>query len=184
MLQAKAAAKKPIVKQKENRVADFESEMDSELDKLIERETKAYSGYLSKTATESPLVSKPSKEQRSEEADEEDTDSETELETGSLDVRSTKKRAHFTNDELFYDPDMDQKDEDWLNKQRATCRKIKMQKQASVEATKASTSSTANELNEAHIASYSDARTDAILNCPCCMTLLCHDCQRFLFFGW
>ena len=49
--------------------------------------------------------------------DEEDTDSEKEFETGE---RCTKKRVHYTNDELFYDPDRDEKDEDWINARRKT----------------------------------------------------------------
>ena len=49
--------------------------------------------------------------------EEEDTDSEEENATG---VRVTKKRVHFTNDELFYDPEMDDADEKWMNEQRPT----------------------------------------------------------------
>ena len=49
--------------------------------------------------------------------EEEDTDSEQEDATGE---RVTKKRQHFTNDELFYDPKMDDADEEWMNKQRVT----------------------------------------------------------------
>jgi hypothetical protein len=76
-----------------------------------------------------------------EKEEEEDTDSEAELTTG---VRTTKKRPNFTNDELFYDPDMDDKDQDYVNKQLKTDNPL----------------------------------TDAILNCPGCMTTLCMDCQR------
>jgi hypothetical protein len=170
-LKAKAAEKKPpILKQKPNKVVDFESEMDSELDKIIERETKAYSNYFGKKTVDFSKPTQSFESKKQVEEDEEDTDSEAELETG---VRSTKKRAHFTNDELFYDPDMDQEDENWLNQQRATCHRLKTQRKPD---SKASTST--NEETRSDIPNYSDARTDAILNCPCCMTLLCHDCQR------
>ncbi len=28
---------------------------------------------------------------------------------------------------------------------------------------------------------YSSANSDAVLNCPCCMALICMDCQRYNF---
>jgi hypothetical protein len=34
---------------------------------------------------------------------------------------------------------------------------------------------------EANKITYKEAKTDAVLNCPCCMSLLCMDCQRFKF---
>jgi hypothetical protein len=49
--------------------------------------------------------------------EEEDTDSEEEFKTG---LRCTKKKQKFTNDELFYDPNKDDQDENWVNKQRET----------------------------------------------------------------
>jgi hypothetical protein len=68
--------------------------------------------------------------------EESDTDSEAEAETG---MKTRKKRQHFTNDELLYDPKMggfvfaklvglncsfayvlkDEQDEKWLNEKRA-----------------------------------------------------------------
>ena len=47
----------------------------------------------------------------------EDTDSEEELATG---LRCKKKKPQFTNDDLFYDPEMDDEDQNWINKQRKT----------------------------------------------------------------
>jgi hypothetical protein len=49
--------------------------------------------------------------------EEEDTDSEEEFKTG---LRCTIKKQKFTNDELFYDPNKDDQDENWVNKQRET----------------------------------------------------------------
>ena len=65
-------------------------------------------------------VEEPSSSAKAEEAafeEEEDTDSEKEFETGE---RCTKKRTHYTNDELFYDPNRDEKDQDWINARRKT----------------------------------------------------------------
>ncbi len=81
---------------------EFELDMDSSLNKII--------NDLSKKQ-ELVVV------ERKEEDEEEDTDSEQEDATGE---RVTKKRQHFTNDELFYDPKMDDADEEWINSQRVT----------------------------------------------------------------
>ena len=59
----------------------------------------------------------PASTSKAEEDEEEDTDSEKEFETGE---RCTKKRVHYTNDELFYDPNRDEKDQDWINARRKT----------------------------------------------------------------
>ena len=152
---------------KKDFVNDFENEMDQELDKLVEKKSQTYSGRLNITREEGKVVES---ENKRVDVEEEDTDSEAELETG---VRTTKKRPNFTNDELFYDPDMDRLDENWINKQRGTCQKKSILKKES-DFTDTASASASN-------ANYTDARTDAILNCPCCMTLLCMDCQRYFF---
>lgn len=148
---------------------DFESEMNSELDKLVEKETKTYAKFLgSKEDVQMKEVESSSSLKKT--FVEEDTDSEAELETG---IRTTKKRPQFTNDELFYDPEMDTLDENWINKQRATCRKLKAKSVVKKEQEKSE-----KDTDLANQVSYSSAQTDAILNCPCCMNLLCMDCQR------
>ncbi|ESO02427.1 hypothetical protein HELRODRAFT_65885, partial [Helobdella robusta] len=72
---------------------------------------------------------------------------------------SEKKKNHpvLTNDELLYDPDMDEEDQRWVNKQR---RKYQPTKSGS------------------NKKSLKLPNSDAVLNCPCCMILLCLDCQR------
>lgn len=37
---------------------------------------------------------------------------------GGVPSKSKQRRKFMTNDELFYDPEMDDKDEKWVNKQR------------------------------------------------------------------
>jgi DNA-binding protein H-NS len=89
-------------KKKKNEIKnEFELDMDSSLNKII--------NDLSKKQ-EVVVVER-------KEEEEEDTDSEQEDATGE---RVTKKRQHFTNDELFYDPKMDDADEEWINSQRVT----------------------------------------------------------------
>ena len=101
----------------------FENSMEKELDNLVKDKEKSFSNEKMETEDKTSLESSesnnkeksPEKEVKYE--DEEDTDSENEIITG---VRCTKKRQKFTNDELFYDPNMDEQDEIWMNKQRKT----------------------------------------------------------------
>jgi len=60
-----------------------------------------------------------------------------------------------TNDDLLYDPEMDDDDERWVNRQRQ-----RYQPEAAGQAGRRLPNS------------------DAVLNCPACMSLLCLDCQR------
>ncbi|XP_003748626.1 E2F-associated phosphoprotein-like [Galendromus occidentalis] len=68
---------------------------------------------------------------------------------------SSQKTAEDANDDLFYDPDEDEDNEKWAQRQR----------QQSI--FPASSSARVEPL----------PRSDAVLNCPGCMTLLCRDCQ-------
>lgn len=61
-----------------------------------------------------------------------------------------------TDDDLLYDPDADDEDQKWVDEQR----------QASVGAANAAAGN------------RKPPQSDAVLNCPCCMTMLCLDCQR------
>ena len=93
-------------KNKENR-NEFEIDMDSSLNEIIKDLSKK----------QEVVVGVDLKKEGGVVDEEEDTDSEQEDATGE---RVTKKRQHFTNDELFYDPKMDDADEEWMNKQRVT----------------------------------------------------------------
>ncbi len=163
---------------------EFENEMNKELDDMIDKEHETYLKKLDEFRIKSNIGPSSQKvnEPTPQYEEEEDTDSEAELQTG---VRTTKKRAHFTNDELFYDPNLDEEDESWMNKQRKTCKKIvsplkreqipkSILKPSSIDSTAPSTS----QQTDVKI-TYTDAKTDAILNCPCCMTMLTMDCQRY-----
>lgn len=64
------------------------------------------------------------------------------------------------NDELLYDPDMDDDDQDWVNAKRRSYIFPSDKKEAQNMPLKPLPNS------------------DAVLNCPACLSLLCLDCQR------
>lgn len=68
-------------------------------------------------------------------------------------IPNTKKKV-ISNDELMYDPDLDDKDEQWVSKQIDND----------------------SSRNTADVPL--DEKTDAILTCPMCFTTLCFSCQR------
>lgn len=88
-----------------------------------------------------------------------DSDSEEEDKTAQV-TKKKKKRQHRipTNDELLYDPEKDNRDQAWVDAQRrgyhglGTWRSHQQQRPV--------------------------PNSDAVLNCPACMTTLCLDCQR------
>ncbi|XP_070611821.1 E2F-associated phosphoprotein [Erythrolamprus reginae] len=92
-----------------------------------------------------------------------DSDDENDDVAGSAEIR--KKRKHHqrripTNDELFYDPEEDNRDQEWVDAIRRSYHNIR------------NVQSQQNEKLPAI------PNSDAILNCPACMTTLCLDCQR------
>ncbi|NXU49853.1 EAPP protein, partial [Turnix velox] len=92
-----------------------------------------------------------------------DSDSEDEDKTVTQDLR--KKRKHqqrqiLSNDELLYDPEEDNRDQEWVDSQRRgyrNQRRIPQQQKNKPSAV---------------------PNSDAVLNCPACMITLCLDCQR------
>ena len=110
------------------------------------------------------------------------------------------------DDELFYDPDMDDADQRWVDAHRARCRPPPPRVTSSVAstATAAGGASTAGGTSTAGGASTTGgastaasggassrkrrradqqlskpANSDAVLNCPACMSVLSRDCQRY-----
>ncbi|XP_030307862.1 E2F-associated phosphoprotein [Calypte anna] len=92
-----------------------------------------------------------------------DSDSEDEDKIAAPDVRKTRKhqqRRILSNDELLYDPEQDNRDQEWVDSQRRGYRNqrtVPLQQQTKPSAV---------------------PNSDAVLNCPACMTTLCLDCQR------
>ncbi|XP_067904138.1 E2F-associated phosphoprotein [Heterodontus francisci] len=88
-----------------------------------------------------------------------DSDSEAENEQKECDSKKKRKRQKvLTNDELLYDPNQDDRDQAWVDQQRRGYRGLN------------------NQSNQSETAPV--PTSDAVLNCPACMTTLCLDCQR------
>ncbi|NXD05749.1 EAPP protein, partial [Nothocercus nigrocapillus] len=91
-----------------------------------------------------------------------DSDSEDEDKTVTQDARKRRKhqqRRILSNDELLYDPEEDSRDQEWVDSQRRgyrNQRRVQQQQQKP----------------------RAVPNSDAVLNCPACMTTLCLDCQR------
>lgn len=77
-------------------------------------------------------------------------------------TRRRKQRAVLTNDELLYDPDEDDRDQAWVDARRKEYRRQRP------------LAPSAHRKKQVQPLPSSDA----ILNCPACMTTLCLDCQR------
>jgi predicted nucleic acid binding AN1-type Zn finger protein len=78
--------------------------------------------------------------------------------------RRQKKRIKLTNDELLYDPNMDDEDERWIQRQRLSYHNVRLSE-------KLSKKQKSKEIKDF-------PQSDAVLNCPACMSTLCLDCQR------
>ncbi|XP_042302246.1 E2F-associated phosphoprotein isoform X2 [Sceloporus undulatus] len=82
--------------------------------------------------------------------------------TATPDARKKKKhqqRRIPTNDELFYDPEEDNRDQEWVDRKRRGYHNIRSTQHQQVRPP-------------------AIPNSDAVLNCPACMTTLCLDCQR------
>lgn len=90
-----------------------------------------------------------------------DSDSEGEETPGGSTGRRRSQRAVPTNDELLYDPDEDDRDQAWVDARRRRYHSAKRPNAGS------------NPGRAPRLMS-----SDAVLNCPACMTTLCLDCQR------
>ncbi|XP_069008927.1 E2F-associated phosphoprotein isoform X1 [Embiotoca jacksoni] len=92
-----------------------------------------------------------------------DSDSEEEDTPGSSTGRKRRQRVILTNDELLYDPDEDDRDQAWVDARR---RRYANRKRPAA--------GFSSQTRRRQVLSSSDA----VLNCPACMTTLCLDCQR------
>ncbi|MED6237551.1 hypothetical protein ATANTOWER_027495 [Ataeniobius toweri] len=88
-------------------------------------------------------------------------DSDSEEEDTPSSSTDQRQRIIPTNDELLYDPDEDDRDQAWVDARRYNSRKFQ------------STASRSQLRQRQGLPS-----SDAVLNCPACMTTLCLDCQR------
>ncbi|KAK2879079.1 hypothetical protein QQF64_010784 [Cirrhinus molitorella] len=144
---------------------EFEKEMEAELSstmKSMECRWTASSaqGQTSGTSENTSTANK----QQTEEYDNIyfDSDSDEDGTAGSSQGLRRKQRTVLTNDELLYDPDEDDRDQAWVDAKRKEYRNQRRLPPS------------ANRRNKPHALPSSDA----VLNCPACMTTLCLDCQR------
>ncbi|KAM8807120.1 EAPP protein, partial [Eudromia elegans] len=140
---------------------EFQKEMEAELSttmKTMEGKWKALETGTSSSTEQSDLAT------TSEYYDDVyfDSDSEDEDKTVAPDARKRRKhqqRRILSNDELLYDPEEDSRDQEWVDSQRRGYRN-----QSQVQQRQQKPRAVPN--------------SDAVLNCPGCMTTLCLDCQR------
>ncbi|XP_015918514.1 E2F-associated phosphoprotein [Parasteatoda tepidariorum] len=122
---------------KEYGLIEVEDDFEAEVDKVM-------TAHLQKLKSEDP-------------SDIADPTPSCSIENDKTDDKSKKTQAEI-NDELFYDPNMDDDDEKWINDKRRSY----------IFPTKQTSSSKVKPL----------PNSDAVLNCPACLSLLCLDCQR------
>ncbi|XP_069740840.1 E2F-associated phosphoprotein [Narcine bancroftii] len=143
---------------------EFEKEMAAELDSTMKVIEGSWS-LTSEGASSSALTSQSQAALPCQYYNEVyfDSDSEGEDEQGTSSKKKCKKRQRvLTNEELLYDPDQDDRDQAWVDMQRRRYRGLN--KQPNIPE------------------SLPVPVSDAVLNCPACMTTLCLDCQRHDFY--
>ncbi|CAM4648988.1 unnamed protein product [Leuciscus chuanchicus] len=145
---------------------EFEKEMEAELSSTMKSLEGSWTasatqgqtsgtGDNTSTANKQPIQQYDSIYFDSDDDDDDDT-------AGSSQGLRRKQRSVLTNDELLYDPDEDDRDQAWVDAKRKSYRYQRRLPPS------------ANRKNKAQALPSSDA----VLNCPACMTTLCLDCQR------
>lgn len=138
---------------------EFEKEMEAELSSTIRTMEGTWGPAADPTGggTGAPCISNPQMYDQIYF----DSDSEEEDTPSSSTERRRRQRIIPTNDELLYDPDEDNRDQAWVDARRYNSR------------TRQSTASRSQPRQNQRLPT-----SDAVLNCPACMTMLCLDCQR------
>ncbi|XP_007566329.1 E2F-associated phosphoprotein [Poecilia formosa] len=139
---------------------EFEKEMEAELSSTIRTMEGTWGPAADPTGGGSAGASCVSKPQMYDKVYF-DSDSEDDDTPGSSTDRRRRQRIVPSNDELLYDPDEDDRDQAWVDARRYNGRKHQ------------STASRSQAGQNHRLPS-----SDAVLNCPACMTTLCLDCQR------
>ena len=80
----------------------------------------------------------------------------------NIDSQGEPRHAVISNDDLLYDPEMDNEDQKWVDRQRQSHR-----------------SHVVGGGEKAGRKKRKMPNSDALLDCPACLTTLCIDCQRF-----
>ncbi|KAM3842529.1 E2F-associated phosphoprotein [Diretmus argenteus] len=145
---------------------EFEKEMEAELSSTIRTIEGTWgppgavdpSGTASSSSTPGPPRPQYDEVYFDSDSEEEDTPS------GSTTGRRRRQRTILTNDELLYDPDEDDRDQAWVDARRRVY-------SSSIRRPAAFRSRPGQPQQGL-------PSSDAVLNCPACMTTLCLDCQR------
>lgn len=178
---------KRLSKQKQESMSSSEDEFEKEMQMELENVMRSYENDLEGNVNCDPETCASRNSGQNTETTE-DLYSEDYFSSGSDDEhlvggqgsKSKERRKVLTNDELLYDPDMDDEDEKWVIQQRQDHRqKVQQRKSASsaADANESPAKSTANK-TKSRQAVEKVPSSDAILSCPACMTTLCIDCQR------
>ncbi|CAH2328375.1 E2F-associated phospho [Pelobates cultripes] len=143
---------------------DFEKEMENELSSTMK--TMKGSWQTAGPSSDVPAATTSSESTPQQFYDDIYFDSDSEDESSNAAVKKIKPRRKnhpvLTNDDLLYDPQEDERDQEWVDARRRRYRNMKNPK----------TSGRQQAKNQAI------PNSDAVLNCPACMTTLCLDCQR------
>ncbi|XP_051887246.1 E2F-associated phosphoprotein [Pristis pectinata] len=140
---------------------EFEKEMAAELDstmKVIEGSWSLTAEGASSSVVSSQSRAAPQHQYYNEVYFDSDSEGEDEQEGNGSQRKRKKRQKVLTNDELLYDPDQDDRDQAWVDMQRRGYRGFNKQPNMPE--------------------SLPVPTSDAVLNCPACMTTLCLDCQR------
>lgn len=139
---------------------EFEKEMDAELSTTLKTMEGTW-GQLASVGTSVENTSQPSlPEAKMYDKIYFDSDSDDEDTPSSSTGRRRRQRCIPTNEELFYDPEEDDRDQAWVDARRRAYSRYSRRRSRSGPGLPGLPSS------------------DAVLNCPACMTTLCLDCQR------
>ncbi|CAF3347811.1 unnamed protein product [Rotaria socialis] len=128
----------------------FANEMEDELDQI-------YQNFIKRGTFELPISTQKTQEVKKivvNEKNEDDSDDEDDEKNEAVVNKDDEEKI---NDDLLYDPDEEEEDEKWMTKERLKSRGV-------------------NEIEKLDASALGP--TDAVLNCPGCMVLVCHDCQR------
>ena len=131
---------------------DFEAEMEAELEKRVRKATQDQTSS-SGASTSTNSMSK-NYESIYFDSDEEDDD----------DKNQTNKRIRPSDDDLLYDPHLDDQDQSYMDDLRRKYVTAAERKLSGQQRRQGSSSAL--------------SKSDAVLNCPACFALLCLDCQR------
>lgn len=102
----------------------------------------------------------------------------TEVATVDINQPSTSKTKEQENDELFYDPDADDADQKWMDSQRIQYFPTLVTPASDSTDVGVGVDDDRKRMKLEAAAKLRKANSDATLNCACCLTLLCLDCQR------